>query len=111
MHGCTDDLICTTSVEPAVVMEIRDAVDASPLAEGAQGAVRDGAFTDSLRPYGSTGQGILVSRAAADERAGTYAITIEHPGYPTWARSGVTVTEDACHVETVQLVAQLERGP
>jgi hypothetical protein len=38
----------------------------------------DGAFTDSLRPYGSLGTGVLVSRAAADEREGDYEVMIEH---------------------------------
>jgi hypothetical protein len=109
--ACTDDLVCTTSIEPGVVVEIRDAVDANPLADHATGTVRDGTYTDALRPYASTGEGVLLSRAAADERAGTYVVEVSHPGYITWEQSGVQVTENACHVDTVHLVAELERAP
>jgi hypothetical protein len=31
LAACTDGLICTTSVEPGVVVEIRDAADEAPL--------------------------------------------------------------------------------
>jgi hypothetical protein len=109
--GCTDGLVCTTSVEPAIVVEIRDAADATPLAAGARGVVRDGAYTDSLRPYGSTIEGDMLTRAAADERAGTYAVEVTHPGYGTWQQLGVRVTRGGCHVETVNLVAELGRAP
>jgi hypothetical protein len=107
--ACTDGLVCTTSVEPAIVVEIRDDGDDAPLAAGARGAVRDGAYVDSLRPYGGTGQGDLLSRAAADERSGTYMIEVVHPGYATWTQGGVQVVGDACHVATVRLVARLLR--
>jgi hypothetical protein len=110
LGGCTENFACTTSVEPGVVVEIRDATDGSPLAESARGAVREGTFTDSLRPHGSTDQGVLLSRAAADERAGSYVLVIEHPGYLTFERS-VNVEDGGCHVRTVHLAADLERAP
>jgi hypothetical protein len=109
--GCTDGMICTTSVEPGVVVEIRDAVDDTPLAAGATGRVRDGGFSDSLRAYGVTATGTLLSRAGADEREGTYVVEVSHPGFATWEQSGVRVSGDACHVETVQLQARLVRAP
>jgi hypothetical protein len=109
--ACTDGLICTTSVEPAVVVEIRDAVDDAPLAAGAVGWVREGAFSDSLRAYGVTESGTPLSRAGADEREGTYLVEVSHPGYATWEQSGIRVKEDGCHVETAQLQARLLRAP
>jgi hypothetical protein len=109
--ACADGMICTASVEPAVVVEIRDAVDDTPIAEGATGRVRDGGFSDSLRAYEETATGTLLSRAGADEREGTYVVEVSHPGFATWEQSGVRVTGDACHVETVLLQARLVRAP
>ena len=111
LAACTDGLICTTSVEPGVVVEIRDAVDDAPLAAGAAAWVREGTFSDSLRAYGVTESGALLSRAGADEREGTYEVRVNHPGYATWEQSSVRVTGDGCHVETVQLQARLLRAP
>jgi hypothetical protein len=109
--GCTEGMICTTSVEPGVVVEIRDAVDDTPLAGAATGRVRDGGFSDSLRAYGVTATGMLLSRAGADEREGTYVVEVSHPGFAIWEQNDVRVTGDACHVETVLLQARLVRAP
>jgi hypothetical protein len=108
--GCSDPGTCTTDVVPGVVVEIRDAADDTPLAAGARGAVHDGAFTDSLRPHSGVGDQ-MVSRAAADERAGRYTVRLEHAGYADWVADGIRVEEDDCHVRTAELIARLERLP
>ncbi len=111
LTACGDGMICTASVEPAVIVEIRDAVDDTPRAAGAAGWVREGTFSDSLRAYGGTGDGTLVSRAAADEREGTYLVEVSHAGYADWQQRGVRVSSDGCHVETARLQARLVRAP
>jgi len=111
LPACTDGLICTTSVEPGVVVEIRDAADEAPLAAGAVGWVREGTFSDSLRAHGVTESGTLLSRAGADEREGTYVVEVSHSGYVTWTQGGVRVSGDGCHVETAHLQARLVRAP
>ena len=108
--GCGTEPICTQGVYPAIVIEIRDAFDDVPLAESARGAVQEGEFVDSLRPYGSVGNGVLISRAAADERAGVYAVTVQHDGYVEWRADGVPVRRGSCNVETVNLSAYLQRS-
>lgn len=105
---CGTEPNCTQEIRPGVVVEIRDAFDDAPLAANARGAVHDGTFVDSLRPYGSVGNGTLVSRAAADERPGDYRITVEYDGYFPW-EGGAGVRGDECHVETVQLNVYLQR--
>jgi hypothetical protein len=109
--GCTTQPICTLSVDPGVVVTIRDAADGKPLASTARGVVRDGAFSDSLRPYGGLGDGTLVSRAAADERPGVYTVTVVHQGYAPWERSGVRVRPGECHVQAASLTADLQPVP
>ena len=111
LTGCgTEPVTCTEEVLPAVVVDIRDAFDDVPIAEAARGAVQDGAFLDSLRPFGAVGNGTLVSRAAADERAGEYTVTIEHDGYLPWETT-VRVGRNACHVETVKVSVYLTAVP
>ncbi len=109
--GCGTEPICTQGVEPAIVVEIRDGFDGTPLAGSARGAVQEGEFVDSLRPYGSFGNGVLISRAGADERPGVYSVTLESDGYPEWRVDGVRVHRVSCNVETVQLTADLQRDP
>ena len=109
LESCgTEPAACTEEVRPGVVVEIRDAFDGLALAAEARGGVQAGDFVDSLRPYGSVGNGTLVSRAAADERPGDYRVTVEHEGYAAW-EGAAHVRRDACHVETVFLSVYLHR--
>lgn len=97
---------CLENVLPAIVVEIRDSTTSAPLAAGAVALVVDGAFSDTLRLV--TPQDSLF-REGPDERAGTYDLTISHPGYATWTRSNIVVSRDACHVRTVQILAFLQQ--
>lgn len=110
LTGCdpTGPYACTASVEPGVVVEIYDAATGAPVAGEARGVVRDGLYQDSLAPYGFTGDHVMLSRRAADERPGTYAIVVAHPEYELWVRDGVRVEDGRCHVETRTIRAELE---
>jgi hypothetical protein len=98
-------VVCTANFAPAIVVEVRDGAG-QPAADGARGAVHDGAYVDSLRPNVWDG-GQLLGFRAAYERAGTYTVTVEKPGYQSWQVDGVRVTRDECHVRTQRLVATL----
>ncbi len=73
------------------------------------GYARDGSYVDSLRAYGSNGQGVLLSLRGANERPGTYTVVILKDGYQTWKKEDVRVRADECHVRTVSLTAELIR--
>ena len=119
LAGCNNpfggDYSCPEVISPAVVVEIRDARTGAPLANDARGAVHDGAYVDSLTPYEGTGTGagplLLISRRAADERAGTYSVEVNHPGYRTWTLAGVRAVAGQCGVKTRRLSASLEPAP
>lgn len=102
--------VCTTSVEPGVVVEVYHAETGEPAAEGARGWVREGAYVDSLRASGSR-DGQLYSLAGAWERAGTYEVQVEKEGFSAWTREDVEVDEGECHVRTVELRADLLPSP
>ena len=112
LTGCNDPLgqpVCTASLDPGVVVEIRDAATGASIADAARGSVREGAYIDSLRPFGSLGPGpgTLFSRRAADERVGIYSIEVLHDGYLPWTAEGVRVTRGVCHVRTQTLRADM----
>ena len=104
---------CTTSVEPGIVVEIRDAQSGAPLAGLARGAARDGAYLDSLKSGAfsdpSDPVGSMSSRQAAYERPGRYTVEVQRAGYEPWTRTGVRVRRGVCHVETQRLRANLVR--
>lgn len=45
--------------------------------------------------------------AAAGEHAGTFTVIVRHAGYADWARTGVRVTRNECHVNPVALTAMM----
>ena len=107
----TEPGACTTSVEPGIVVEIRDSVTGAPVAAQAIGQVEDHRFADSLQAWGSSGNPpILLSRASAFERPGAYVVTVFAQGYRPWVQENVEVREDGCHVRTVRLEARLQPG-
>jgi hypothetical protein len=104
---------CPAVITPAIVVEIRNARTGAPLANGAKGAVHDGPYVDSLIPYEGIGLDptSLISRRAADERPGTYAVEVNHPGYRTWSVAGVRAVAGQCGVRTHRISASLEPTP
>ena len=99
-------LACDDVGHPFLVIEVRDAVTGRPAAEGATGRVTDGEYTAALQ---------VTSPAHMQpddwERAGTYDVLIQAPGYREWRRDDVRVRDGGCHVRTVELKAELEPIP
>ena len=103
-------VVCTANYVYGITVNVRDSVSGASLG-GARGAVHDGAYVDSLRPYASAGYDISnVSQfSAAGERAGTYAVEVVRSGYRPFALAGVVVTRDACHVQPNNVTALLAK--
>lgn len=106
--GCDSGIsVCTTEAVPGLRIEVRAADGTDLDADGVLGLARAGSFVDTLSIFDPR-DGTL-ELYGAHERAGRYDVTISIPGYRTWRRDGVRVTEDECHVRTVRLEAPLER--
>lgn len=107
--GIFDPGVCTTEARPAIIVEVRDALSGAPAAAGAQGYVEEGAFRAELvgpLPAQPGEEGLRFF--GPEERAGTYRVTVEKPGYQQWRREDVRVSRDECHVRTVHLRADLQ---
>lgn len=112
LNGCglsTETPICPAIVNPAIVVEVRDSRTGAPLAGGAQGAVHDGSYVDSLKPY----QGIspdpstLISLEGALGRPGEYSVELRRSGDASWSITGIRATRGECGVSTAVLRADL----
>ena len=105
MAACSGSPVsCPASVAPAVFVTVRDSVTNALVGRGSRIIARDGAFADTART--STYDGTY---GLADERSGTYAVTVEQQGYRSWSLQGVSVTRGECHVRTASLTARLQR--
>ncbi len=105
-----DDLACTLSLEPGIVIEVRDALTEEPLAENAIVIITNDNYSETLMVYEQEGSDLssAFSVAGAFERPGIYDINLTLSGYVSWSRSGVEVTSGICHVGTVRFTARLE---
>ena len=111
LAGCssaTAPRVCTALYAYGITVNVRDSASGASLG-GARGAVHDGAYVDSLRPYASAGYDVSnVSQfSAAGERAGTYTVEVVRAGYRPFSLAGVVVTSDACHVHPQSVTAVL----
>ena len=101
--GCTDPGVCLPNLSPGITVRALEAGTGTNVTDGAQGRVAEGTYADSLRPAEVDGAGRVLLLSAADERAGTYEVFVERPGYQAVSRSAVEVREGDCHVHTVAL--------
>ena len=101
---------CTAHVAPAIIVEVLDAETEAPAAEGVEGWVFDGSYSDSLRLSGMTSTYEWLTLSGAPERPGEYLIRLRKPGYQDWVMSHVRVGRDECHVLTRTVVARLQRA-
>lgn len=92
--------MCTMEARSALAVVVVDSVTGAGLAATTVALARDGTFSDTLSGRDSVVSGVF-------ERAGTYRVELRSPGYRAWARDGITVGRDECHVQTVRLRALL----
>jgi hypothetical protein len=98
---------CTPSIEPGLVVVIKDALTSEPIA--AEVVLRDGDYEEVVG--GNDPGSISGTYAGAFERPGVYTITIRGEGYGTVVLEMVEVTADECHVNTEQITIALESIP
>lgn len=107
MSACSSStspgVTCTANRVPGISLTVQNAVDGSPVTDSASIRISDGTYVETYNSLGSTG---VIT--AAVERPGIYAISIRKTNFAPYTTAGVTVTSDACHVQTVQVIAALQ---
>ena len=96
---------CTMNEIAGIVLFIVDSTD-GPFRAPVTTTLRDGPFSQTIAFPATYG---LDHRYLAYERAGTYSITLDAPGYKTWRRDNVVVTRGDCHVKPVSVTALMQR--
>jgi len=94
---------CTDVTVPGLTITVQNASGAA-ITDSASISVTDGSYKESYNLDGKTG-GVV---NAALERPGTYVVIVHKEGFAPYEADGVVVTKDACHVRTVQVLAQLQ---
>ena len=99
---------CLDFAAPALTVRLYDAATSELIPAGPGRIIaRDGAFADTVEfeagPFPGGLRGTL-----AHERVGTYTVDATVEGYAAFRREGVVVEEDACHVLTREVNAEME---
>ncbi len=106
LTACEFNGPCLPNVEPGLVVRVFDAVTEAPAAHGATGIAVDDEYQETL--VNLTPDDPAAERLqGADEREGTYTVSVAKAGYQPWVREGVRVSGGDCHVRTVNLEAGL----
>ncbi|HET6681676.1 MAG TPA: hypothetical protein VFG84_10785 [Gemmatimonadaceae bacterium] len=108
LAGCSlfGPTLCTTEARPGIRVVVVDAVTNASITAGVLAAAHDGAFVDSLRGPFDSG-----AFSGVYERSGMYTVEVVHPHYQPWTLDGVRVRSGECHVNTVNLRAELVATP
>jgi hypothetical protein len=92
---------CTTEAVAGITVDLRRESGQTLPADDADGrAVDERGEVAELEPF-------LDRLIGAWERAGTYTVTVDKPGFQSWVREEVEVEEGECHVVPVRLEAVL----
>jgi len=105
--GCKWGVVCTLEIRPGISVTIVDAATGSPAQGDVTVIATEGSYEETVNlPAAGGPQTALL----AFERAGMYRVEAQAPGYAPWVAPLVRVTEDDCHVRTVDLTARLEKA-
>jgi hypothetical protein len=92
---------CTTEAVAGISVVLRGEGGQSLTADDADGrAVEEGGEVAELESF-------FDQLIGAWERAGTYTVTVDKPGFESWVRDDVEVEAGECHVVPVRLEAVL----
>ncbi|MDE2982680.1 MAG: hypothetical protein OXU74_15935 [Gemmatimonadota bacterium] len=104
VQGCRviePDLVCTAQYVYAVTVEVQDSLTGGPPGSTPTGTLTDGEYQETMESYGGR------FLQGGGERPGTYDIEVRAEGYRPWRVEGVVAGHDGCHVESIQLVAEM----
>jgi len=102
--ACNSPLVaCNLNLVYGLTIVVTDSATGVPLG-GSETIVevRDGAYVDTLPPFGPS------EYSGAGERPGTYSVKVQRSGYRVWQRDDIRVRKDECHVNNVRVEVRLQ---
>ena len=115
LGGCEEanhnngELNCTDELVPAITVEVKDEQSGSYIGCGAIVTIEDTGFSETVTQEMTDNCSHLTQFYGAYEREGIYNVHVSQEGYLDWSVYNVEVNADACHVLTVNIVAELVR--
>lgn len=102
---------CNDSVEPAITIDIIDKATGDFIACDARVVIEDTGFSVEIPPYvDAYGEcDNTYTLQVAHERSGVYDVHVFKDGYLDWSMYSIEVTSGICHVNTVHIIAELEK--
>jgi len=102
--GTDNPVICTLDIKSGLIVKVKDGIGGEPLVEGVEVIAMDNDYKEKLTTNG------IDLFYGAQERIGTYVITVNKEGYTMMTTEPIVVTKDACHVITQNLEVILEKS-
>jgi hypothetical protein len=108
---------CTRDARPGIYVAVVDSATNEPVrSTSIRGIATENSFLHGI--YSDTATIVApdasphTSLYLAWEHAGTFTVSVDAPGYRTWTADHVVVrlTEQKCHVVTVNLTARMQRN-
>ena len=105
LGGCWNGVVCTANVVPGVVVRVTNAQTGEGIGDAVL-ALTEGEYREVLGAPGSPSDS---SYYGAEERPGTYTLTVEAAGFVGQTIENVVVELEpsGCHVITVELTVEL----
>lgn len=101
--------VCVEDLYPAILVRPVDSLTGLTVPPPIMGAITEGTFLDSLRPFEYSGSsGEPISYGAGHGRPGIYHVTLTAPGYAPWQRANVRAKDRYCGVIPTRLQANLQ---
>jgi hypothetical protein len=95
--------VCNYNLVYGLTVVVTDSANGSPLADlETIVEARDGVYVDTLEQVSAT------EYSDGRERAGTYSVKVQRPGYRVWEANGIRVRQGECHVIPVRVNARLQ---
>ena len=97
---------CTSEARPSIRLTLVDSTTGAPILGEFTVMINDGDYLESVS---ASNPPIEPTRIfLGEERPGIYRVKAKATGYQSWQRGGIRVTEDRCHVRTVEVEARLQ---
>ena len=103
-----DSIVCTAESRPALIVFVQDSVSGLPLNAGTTVIARDGAYRDSVTNFVADSAYNTAGIFLANNRSGTYLITVRRAGYAEWQGVAVATASSACGPIATEVVARLQ---